>query len=289
MLETEQRFLGLRRMPGLGALVDAQPTRHLASAVALGRLVRETPRFVTNELRGVAGARAYTLRDGGETVLIRHGRVDTWTFDELFRMRLYAPPAPIAAALSAASEPVVIDIGANVGMFGLDALRRYPRALITGYEPDPESAALHRRLIECNAAGNRWRLVEACAGPRAGTVTFLSGQETGSRVVDERGTGTISVPMEDVLPSFAGADLVKIDIEGGEWPLLADHRFAAARVVVLEYHTPGCPEPDPPAAARRLLAGHGYTVMPVFDHPDGYGMLWAFRPEASGADAAAGR
>jgi FkbM family methyltransferase len=267
----------LRRVPGLGRLVDAGPTRHAASALRLGRLVRETPRFMANELRGARGLRSYTMRAGGRVVLLRHGTIDVWTFDELFNLRLYEPPPQVAAALARVPEPVVLDLGANIGLFGLDAQQRYPGARITAYEPDAENAAIHRRLVERNGSGDRWRLVAACAGPRAGSVSFLPGQETGSHVVDEPAAGAVTVPMEDVLPAFAGADLVKLDIEGGEWPLLADSRFAAAPAVVLEYHPMGCPEPDTHAAARRLLAGHGYEIVPLFEHPDGVGMVWAFR------------
>jgi FkbM family methyltransferase len=268
----------LRRIPGIGRVVDAQPTRHVASALAMGRLVRETPRFVANEMRGASGVRTYRLRDGGRTVLVRHGTVDVWTFNELFVLRLYEPPAAVAAQLASVREPVVLDLGANIGMFGLDALQRYPGAQVTAYEPDAESAAIHRRLVELNAGGDGWRLIEACAGPREGTVTFLPGQETESRIVEEATPGAVTLPMEDVLPAFADADLVKLDIEGGEWSLLADPRFAAAKVVVLEYHPPGCPEPDTHATARRLLEGHGYQVVPLFEHPGGVGMAWAFRP-----------
>jgi Methyltransferase FkbM domain len=83
--------------------------------------------------------------------------------------------------------------------------------------------------------------------------------------------------MEDVLESFAEADLVKIDIEGGEWALMADPRFGSADTIVLEYHATGCPQPDLHAAARRLLEGHGYELVPLFEGDD-FGMVWAFRP-----------
>jgi FkbM family methyltransferase len=267
----------LRRLPLAGRVVDAQPTRHVASARTLGRLVHETPAFFVNELRGAGGVRAYTLRDSNQTVLLRHGTVDSWTFAELFHLRLYEPPPRVAAALAGVTAPVVLDLGANIGMFGLDARRRYPGAQVIAYEPDAESAAIHRHLIERNGSPAGWRLIEACAGPRSGTVTFLPGQETESRIVDEAVAGSVTLPMDDVLPAFARADLVKLDIEGGEWALLEDPRFAAARAVVLEYHPPGCPEPDTHAAARSRLESHGYDVMPLFEHPGGVGMAWALR------------
>ena len=39
------------------------------------------------------------------------------------------------------------------------------------------------------------------------------------------GVPTIKVPMHDVMAEIAAADLVKIDIEGGEWEILSDERF----------------------------------------------------------------
>jgi FkbM family methyltransferase len=267
----------VRSVPGAERLLETHAVAHSVAAARLGRLVRETPRFVANELRGAGGLRAYTLRADGRTVLLRHGKIDVWTFTELFLLELYAPPAPVAEQLAAVREPVVLDLGANIGMFGLDALRRYPGARITAYEPDAESAVIHRRLIERNGEQDRWRLVEACAGAEDGTVTFLPGQETESRIVEAPVAGAVTLPMEDVLPAVASADLVKLDIEGGEWALLADPRFGAARTVVLEYHPPGCPEPDTHAAARRLLEGHGFEVHQLFEHPGGVGMAWAFK------------
>jgi FkbM family methyltransferase len=269
----------LRGAPGLRGLLDLQATRHLASALALGRLVKETRAFVVNELRTASGMRAYNLRNGGRTVLLRHGTVDVWTFNELFFLKLYEPPGQIRETLARVSQPIVLDLGANIGLFGIDALERYPGAQITSYEPDAVSAAIHRELIARNAASApAWTLVEACAGPRAGTVSFLGGQETESRIVEDGAARSIPVPMEDVLPAFAQADLVKLDIEGGEWALLRDERFRGARVVVLEYHPPGCPERDTHAAAHRMLTEHGYTVIPLFEHPGGVGMVWAYQP-----------
>ncbi len=268
----------MRGMPVAGAILDWEPVRHLASARRLGSLVQESVRFALADLGGMSGFRRYHLRRGGRPVLLRHGTIDTWTFYEVFARRLYAPPPAVAAALDGVTEPHVVDLGANIGMFGLDVLTRHPRARITAYEPDAANAAVHRRLVELNAAPE-WHLVEACAGAHDGTVTFLSGQETASRIVQEQTPGSVDVPMADVLPTLAGADLVKMDIEGGEWPILSDARFADVRSVILEYHPHGCPGDDPASTARELLEGWGFTLTPVFHDAGGIGMLWATRPD----------
>ena len=49
-------------------------------------------------------------------------------------------------------------------------------------------------------------------GPRDGTVTFLPGQETESRIVDGPTPGAVTLPMEDVLPAFEGEDLSRQEL-----------------------------------------------------------------------------
>ena len=254
-----------------------QPVRHAGSARKLSRLVREGARFAAADLLGLAGVRRYHLRHGGRPVLLRHGTVDIWTFAELFDLRMYEPPAVVERQLRAVAEPLIVDLGANIGLFGVDALGRFPGARVVGYEPEAENAGIHRRLVEITG-NDRWTLVEACAGPEAGTVAFLPGLETGSRMLDHAGAGSVEVPMLDVLPLLGEADLVKIDIEGGEWPILADDRFAAVKAAVIEYHPHGCPGDDPRRSARELLEGHGFDVAELFYEPGSrVGMVWATR------------
>jgi Methyltransferase FkbM domain len=83
-----------------------------------------------------------------------------------------------------------------------------------------------------------------------------------------------------VLPLIADADLLKIDIEGSEWPILADSRFKtlSARAVVLEYHPQGAPGPDPAAAAAGLLRAAAFAVGKPFDVRGHAGVMWAWKP-----------
>jgi FkbM family methyltransferase len=267
----------VRRLPGAGSLVDWGPVRHAGSAARLGTLVRETGRFAAADLLGLSGIRRYHLRLDGRSVLLRHGTIDSWTLAEIFVRRLYDPPPAVAEALAAVESPLVVDMGANIGMFGLHALSRYPGARIVAYEPDARNAAIHRRVLELNALGERWELVEACAGAQDGVVRFLAGLETGSHAVDGREPGSVEVPQVDVLPLLAQADLVKMDIEGAEWEIMDDPRFGMVGSAVIEYHPRGCPGDDPAASARDLLRSHGFTVTPVFHDASGIGMLWASR------------
>jgi hypothetical protein len=83
-------------------------------------------------------------------------------------------------------------------------------------------------------------------------------------------------------------DLLKLDIEGGEWPILLDGRLAALRAgaVVAEWHGRRAPERRPREAVARLLRTAGYTAFAdgPYDPNADVGVLWAWRA-ATGASA----
>lgn len=262
--------------------IGAHPTiMPLSARVICARLVRESPIFFAGELLRAPGIRIYALRESGVRVAVRHRSADAATLAEVFRNRWYDPPGEVERALGSPEE--ILDLGANIGAFGAFALARWPQARIVGYEPDPANAAVHARAIAANGADDRWSLVPAAAGPTAGEVRFAAGLNASSHVLDEQAADdqTISVPMRDVMAAIAAADLVKIDIEGGEWAIILDPRFVAAppRAVVLEYHAAGCPTPDPLDAALDALQRAGMSTESIWhDAAAGVGMAWAWRP-----------
>jgi FkbM family methyltransferase len=243
-------------------------------------LVRERIRFIRNELRRGPVTATYRLRESGVTVALRHPGSDVMALDEIFSQREYELPQPVELALAQASESLlVVDLGANVGLFGAWILGRFPNARIVALEADPDNAAVHRVTIESNGLADRWRLVEAFAGTRAGTIHFVPGLLGLSHAADDE--PGIEVPVIDVMPDLLNAELVKIDIEGAEWPILTDPRFhgLVARAVVLEYHRWGCPEDDPRATAEEALRAGGYELAHGVQKPSvGAGVLWGWRP-----------
>jgi FkbM family methyltransferase len=225
------------------------------------------------------------LRSSGVAIALRHHTGDVLVLDEIFSQLEYEPPPEVRSSLTGLHAPTVVDLGANIGLFGAWVLERYPDARIISVEADPANAAVHRRTIEANGVDDRWTLVEGFASTQAGVVRFVGGEHATSRAGS--GEGSIDVPTVDVFPELAGADVVKIDIEGAEWELLADPRFAALQpsVLVLEYHEDGCPGTDPARAAEAALREAGLEVVPGGRKPQfGAGILWAL----PGADASSG-
>ena len=79
---------------------------------------------------------------------------------------------------------------------------------------------------------------------------------------------------------MAGVDLLKMDIEGGEWLILEDPRFRASppHALVLEYHPRGPSDGGAHGRVRSLIGDAGLTqTATIFRRDDGHGMLWAWR------------
>lgn len=250
------------RLPGLRRLTQVDAVTRVTFALR-GSLVRERTRFALNELRARPLA-TYHLRGSNVIVAIRHRTPDVMVLDEIFSQHEYDFPLELGAA------PRVVDLGANIGLFGAWVLMRYPDASIVGVEADEANAAAHEAAIAANTAD--WRLIHAFAATAPGEVRFEGGAFSTSHAAE---TGDV-VEAIDVFPLLADADLIKIDIEGAEWPLLTDKRFAtlAARAVVLEYHGSG----DPRATARELLRAAGFDVHDAGRKERcGAGLVWAVR------------
>ncbi len=251
-------------------------------AIYRSRIVRESLRFCARETLGRQGhVAAYRVRGTRARIVLRHRTRDLEIFHELIVADAYRPPAPVVELMARISEPRIVDLGANIGLFGVRALSRWPAATLTAYEPDPENVKLLERCIALNGAQDRWRFIAAFAATRSGEVRFRPGMESYSRQArpDERDEdGIITVPMLDAFDDLSQAHLLKMDIEGAEWEILSDPRLRASelRAIVLEYHD--LPNADPHEEAERLLCGAGFTVQRVHrDEQLGLGMLWGWR------------
>lgn len=67
-------------------------------------------------------------------------------YEEIFVQRCYAPSEPVIA-----ERPVILDVGANIGLFTLWALREWPSAAIVCFEPVPPIVKVLRRNVGARA------------------------------------------------------------------------------------------------------------------------------------------
>lgn len=261
--------------------------KRLAATLLLASRVRPAFAFARRQLRATPGVHEYEIRATGQRALIRHHTDDPHVLAECFgRLDQYRPPREVSERLAAEPPRRVVDLGGNIGLFGLLALDCLPDAELTSFEPDPDNAALLERVIELNGLTGKWRLERAAAAPAPATLSFAAGRSSRSHAVEGAAGGeTIEVEAVDAFGELQRAELIKIDIEGGEWALLADSRLDSlpARVIVLEYHGAGSPSADARGAAVSALQRAGYRVETRHEHDrgedprEGLGVAWAWR------------
>lgn len=280
---TGQNRPGFGRLGLARTLLRPRRWRRLAQ---VSRVVREQPTFLWREGNRQLRTGRYHLRSAELIVHVRHNTPDLGGLFEVFVLGNYEPPRPIREALErlARGRPLrVADLGGNIGLFGLRVLRDFPTAEIISFEPDPANAHVLALTVDAAARGDRWQTVTACAGARSGEVPFLTGSYLESQIVAEADPRARLVPKVDVFAHLANVDWAKIDIEGGEWELLSDPRFAqlTTPVLWLEYHPNLCPADSPRRLAIAALTEAGYRIEPFEERAPGLGELWAWRPNAT--------
>lgn len=206
----------------------------------------------------------------GERLLLRPPpSSDLATANEVFVGRAYHPPR----AVPEDSVRHIVDLGANVGYSVVWWLKAFPHARITAYEPHPAHCQQIRWHLGANDGGNRVTLHDAAAGTADGMAT-LTDAENQSSVIDS--SNGLTVTVRDLFTGLDRVDLLKIDIEGSEYDILADSRFGDLRppVVVMEWHRTSDPRCGATWCEDRLKS-LGYTVHHVTDGGT-HGTLWGY-------------
>jgi FkbM family methyltransferase len=243
-------------------------TRSLTPVAALRYLVwRLRGRVGPVVLRSRLGPR-FEIRPNG---LGEGGNNDYGVAFEIFALDAYRA----AERLPRDSVRQVVDLGANVGFSLLRWLALFPAAQVLAFEPHPGHAAQAARNVALNGWTQRVEIVQAGAAALA-REALLSDGGSGSEVA--KAGATIRIRLVDAFPRLLGRriDLLKLDIEGGEYELLADPRFAALDIGVLlmEWHRRGDAQGRQWCLDR--LQELGYRVEELIDEGEN-GVFWAER------------
>ncbi|MBV9605256.1 MAG: FkbM family methyltransferase [Solirubrobacterales bacterium] len=199
--------------------------------------------------------RSIRLRDGVR-VIYRLTRADIQTVREVFFQEAYRLPFDLPG-----SGGTLLDLGGNIGLASVYLARRHRFARVVIVEPVPENAALAR--LNCERNGLAAEIVEAAAAPTAGEASFMLAREHNQGRIGAAGEGSIRVRAATI-PELVGAArtirLVKMDIEGGEGPLLAhpDGWLEGVLALVAEFHPDVVDYPALVASLER----RGFTFFP---------------------------
>jgi FkbM family methyltransferase len=175
-------------------------------------------------------------------------------------------------------DAVVMDIGANLGDFAIQAAALCPLGRVYAIEPVSEYIS----LLETNKALNRLsnlEIIQTALGDHVGEVMLsAAGSESGAYFNGATKTETARLTTLPQLMRDCGLahlDLLKMDCEGSEWDILPAARdvLPQIRQICMEFH------PARGWTAEKLaewLRSSGYEVW--YTKAPWNGILWARRP-----------
>lgn len=181
---------------------------------------------------------------------------------------------------------IVVDVGANMGVYTLAAARRVgEQGRVFAMDPDPRSVrrlGLHLRM---NRLRHRTQVIEACAGEANGAIPFAFHNRTywsSGVVLDARaGTTYAAVPVFALDALFQRIDVLKIDVEGMEGRVLAGAKRLLAdpvnrpRAVLVEVHEePLADLGEDWATIRAAIPGYRWEEIGATNPPE-----WLGTPE----------
>jgi FkbM family methyltransferase len=228
--------------------------------------------------RSAGGTRPLAIRVrslGGTAVLCRSSTADVFTFKAAFLKQFHLPPIALP------DEPVILDLGSNIGLTVAHLAHTFPRARVIGVEMDAANLALAR--ANTAAFGDRVRLVHAAVWTSDGAISYGGDRSDGFQVSGPAAEGaagelTSRALRVDTLLDESGiavADYVKMDIEGAEAAVLdgAPAWLDRVRSLKVEVHAPATVD-----SVSRALRARGFRCWTDAEH---WSCVCAVRDEAT--------
>jgi FkbM family methyltransferase len=214
-------------------------------------LVRYCLRTALARLGWPGDAATVTLR--GVRYHVRAGGSELGAYLEINLDRAYER----ARGFAAGEGDVVVDVGANVGVYTLRQALRGAR--VYAFEPDPDAFRRLERNVAANRPPGHVEIFGLALGASPGRASLArSGATVLTRVLPDA-EGEVDVATLDQVVGRLGlsaVDLLKLDVEGSEAEVLRGgiEALAVTRRVVMEYHSPALLR-----QATAILAAAGFS------------------------------
>jgi FkbM family methyltransferase len=157
-------------------------------------------------------------------------------------------------------------------------LHKYPICKVIAFEPHADHAKQALRNLLIDGSNKRVEFHAVAAGAKTRSL-HITDQKSSSTLSENASDETVPVQIVDIFPILGDrhVDILKMDIEGGEYEILADERFAKLQVstIVMEWHSRGNGLADKQWCEERLR-GLGFKITEIFTE-QGHGMFWAHR------------
>jgi FkbM family methyltransferase len=259
--------------------VSLKAVQHLAYLPPVATSVKNWPEFISNYLGFSSNCPVYRLRDG--VSIKTNGVTDVATILDVYFRKDYG---------NASDNSVIIDIGANIGVYAIYAATKSQGSKIFAFEPAPAEFEMLTENIAANNLGGAIVATHAAVSGKNETRTlFLNGGPHNSIYEHWEHAQPIEVAcvsLESIFEknNIARCDMLKMDCEGSEFEIFQsapDRLFEKIAAIRMEYHC----GPDAPMTVEQLIAfleSKKYRIIKHEPGPDGRGIIWAERTEMGG-------
>ncbi len=153
----------------------------------------------------------------------------------------YEPDKQFALSKFLRNNSIFFDIGANVGMHSLYALKSFPGVKIVAFEPFPKNVSYLKEVISRNKIINI-DLIPCAVGNSTGKIYFEEGATNlQGKISNEKSNIEVSIISLDYYISQSNLvpDLIKVDVEGAEIEVLKGSKQLLSKhspIWVIELH-----------------------------------------------------
>jgi FkbM family methyltransferase len=180
----------------------------------------------------------------GDKIPIELDALDTQRVAEIYGEQVYTPPA-LAGYWH--NSRVILDIGANKGIFSIYAAGLFPNSTIHAYEPNPHIFPILKENIRLNNLDGRCMPFNYAVWYQDEELPFMlrNAKNPGTGQIIEYGKTTDDVKtvpgvaFAKVLRVSPEVDFLKMDIEGSEYQVILHtppDELRRIRFIAMEYH-----------------------------------------------------
>lgn len=212
------------------------------------------------------------LRSGAR-YYIRAGTLDLSVVNE----NAFLDPYLGSGFVSIAPDATVVDVGASIGDFTVQAARRCPKGRVIAIEPLKDAGEMIETQARLNGLDNVTWICAALSGTDGELATNRRGSlyATANASAEPVRTMSLARLVEDL--GLAQIDLLKLDCEGAEWDILpaSEAVLSIVRQLCMEFHRERGWTPE---RLSEWLNNRGFEVTHTGDARQTWnGLLWARR------------
>jgi FkbM family methyltransferase len=180
------------------------------------------------------------LRNGTK-YLVRPRTTDFSVINEAVILDPYLSPGHV----SLNPDAIVVDVGANIGDFTVQAAKLCPRGRVYAIEPVAANCECIERQLQLNGLANVTVLHLALGGEEGEVEIHEAGLQSSAQSSEQQASGQASqrvrlATFQSMMreSNIESIDLLKMDCEGAEWDILPAAEMVLPKIkqLVLEYH-----------------------------------------------------